>query len=190
MAISSLLDRPAILEQALRFSVEQYHLFGEAGLIPERVELLDGVIVEKMSKSPLHVFTTEEFMARLRAVAKEGWLVRQEQPITCRHSEPEPDVAVVWGTRADYLYVHPTTAKLVVEIAISSGEIDAEKAAIYAEAQVSEYWIVFPEDKRIEVYTAPLGRQYAQRRSVVCPEVAVSQALPDFRLDLGTFFPA
>ena len=189
MAISSLLDRPAIREQALRFSVEQYHLLGEAGLVPKGVELLDGVIVEKMSKSPLHVFTTEELAAQLRVVVQEGWLVRQEQPITCQDSEPEPDVAVAWGTRADYLHTHPTTAKLVIEVAVSSGEIDAEKAAIYAEAQVDEYWIVFPEDKRIEFYAAPLGRQYAQRQSFVCPEAVVSQALPDFRLDLGTFFP-
>ncbi len=189
MAISSLLDRPAILGQALRFSVEQYHLLGETGLIAERVELLEGVIVEKMSKSPLHVFTTEEITSRLRAIVKEGWLVRQEQPITCANSEPEPDHAVVQGTRADYLHAHPTTAKLVVEVAVSSGEIDAEKAAIYAEAQVGEYWIVFPEDKRIEIYTVPLGRQYAENRSFRFPEVAISEALPAFRLDLGTFFP-
>ena len=141
-----------------------------------------------MSKSPLHVFTTDEIGSCLRESIQEGWLVRQEQPITCRNSEPEPDLAVVWGTRANYYSAHPTTAKLVIEIAISSHEIDIGKATIYAEAKVGEYWIVYPEEKRIEIYTGPVGVEYTEHQVFVFPEVAVSKTLPDFQVNLGTFF--
>jgi len=186
---SSLLDVPTVRERALRFTVEQYHLLGETGLIPEKIELLDGVIVEKMPKSPLHVYTTEGIASLLRPVVPGAWSVRQEQPITCQNSEPEPDLAVVQGSREDYFRVHPTTAEFVIEVAVSSSEIDTEKAAIYAEAQVKEYWIVLPEEKRIEVLTKPAGREYAEHRTVAFPLAANSQVLPAFLLDLATFFP-
>ena len=77
----------------------------------------------------------------------------------------------------------------MIEVAISSGEIDAEKAAIYAEAQVPEYWIVVPEQKRIDVYTQPVAREYLGLRAFIAPQIVVSEQLPAFRLELGTFFP-
>ena len=116
-------------------------------------------------------------------------MIRQEQPITCRNSEPEPDLAVVPGSDDDYFRAHPTTAELVIEVAISSSEIDAEKSAIYAEANVLEYWIVLPEERRVEVHTQPLGREYVAHRTFVFPQVAISEAFSSFQLDLGTFFP-
>ena len=46
----ALLDIPSIRERALPLTVAQYHALGAQSLIPEQVELLDGLIVEKMSK--------------------------------------------------------------------------------------------------------------------------------------------
>jgi hypothetical protein len=40
-------------------SVEAYHALGEAGLMPERTELLYGFVYHKMSKSPLHSFLVQ-----------------------------------------------------------------------------------------------------------------------------------
>ena len=189
MAFSSLLDEPTVRERATRFTVEQYHLLVEAGLIGKNVELLEGILANKTSKSPLHTFTTEEITARLREILPEGLLVRQEQPITCRNSEPEPDIAVVRGARAQFVNSHPSTADLVVEVAVSSAEFDYQKQAIYASADVQEYWIILPEERRVEVHTRPLGREYIARRIYVAPEVVISETLPAFQLDLVTFFP-
>ena len=175
-------------ERAVRLTSEQYQFLGEAGLIPEKVELLDGVIVEKMSKSPIHSGTAQKLVWLLNQVVPDGWLVHQEQPITRRYSEPEPDVAVVRGTRNEYFRAHPTTAELVIEVAVSSSEIDLGKAAIYAEANVPEYWIVLPEEQKIEIFTAPDGQVYTERRTVVPPQTAFSNMLPAFQLDWSTFF--
>ena len=76
-----------------------------------------------------------------------------------------------------------------IEAAVSSSELDTEKAAIYAEASVPKYWIILPEEKRIEIFTAPDGQVHAEHRTVECPQVAVSKMLPAFELDLATFFP-
>ncbi len=189
MANSSLLDEPVVREQAMRFTVEQYQILGEAGLVGTNVELLEGIIVKKMSKSPLHSAVTQRAADRLRAVLGEEWKLRQEQPITHDNSEPEPDMAVVRAREDDYAHGHPATAELVIEVAISSVELDHRKRAIYAGAKVREYWIILPEERRVEVHTQPIGREYGVQRIYVAPEVIASEAFPAFHLDLATFFP-
>ena len=50
----AMLEKPAIRKQVQSLSVETYHRLGELGLLSEQVELLRGVIVQKMSK-PLSI---------------------------------------------------------------------------------------------------------------------------------------
>ena len=109
----SILDNPAIRQAALVVTVEQYHRLGETGVIAEKTELLKGVIVEKMVKSPLHSWLVQSLVEWLRKDLPPGLHVRQEQPLTFADSEPEPDVAVVVGSSADYRSSHPSTAVLV-----------------------------------------------------------------------------
>ena len=44
--MSSLLDHPIVRESALRLHVDQYHQLCDAGIIPERTELIDGIVVK------------------------------------------------------------------------------------------------------------------------------------------------
>src|SRR5437660_2976908 len=76
-------------------SVEAYHALGEAGLIPERTELLYGFVYHKMPKSPPHTFLVLRLLRLLEPVLPPGFHLRPEQPLTFVDSEPEPDVAVV-----------------------------------------------------------------------------------------------
>src|SRR5437867_10903200 len=78
-------------------SVEAYHALGEAGLIPEKTELLYGFVFNKMPKSPIHRAIGQRLTHRLEATVGPDRLVWREQPITCRDSEPEPDVSVICG---------------------------------------------------------------------------------------------
>ena len=71
---------------------------------------------------------------------------------------------MVIGARKDYTGRKPTTAELVVEIAVTSLASDREKAALYAEAGVSEYWIVLAEAGQVEVYRRPQDGGYRTRR--------------------------
>jgi hypothetical protein len=59
-----LLDNPGFRERALPLSVETWHWMIEHGVAPPRAELLRGLIVEKISKSPLHT----KLLARLLKV--------------------------------------------------------------------------------------------------------------------------
>jgi Putative restriction endonuclease len=107
-----LLDTPGFRERALPLSVETWHWMIERGVAPPRAELLQGLIVEKMSKSPLHTKLLDRLWKAFdTSLGKEFW-VRKEEPLTLADSEPEPDLAVVPGREADYT-THPVTALLV-----------------------------------------------------------------------------
>lgn len=171
-------------------TVEQYHLLAEAGLIAENVELLDGIVVEKMPKSPLHSSVLQKMLRRLQAIRGEKYEVRPEQPITCRLSEPEPDLALVLLSPDDYATEHPQTAELVIEIAVSSVEVDRRKAAIYAEAGVKEYWIVLPETRQIEVHSELHNEGYGAVAVFQEGQTARSAILPEFSVEVAGLFPA
>jgi hypothetical protein len=50
--MTSLLELPVVRERVHRMSVADYHRAGEAGALSEDVELLRGIVVTKMAKSP------------------------------------------------------------------------------------------------------------------------------------------
>lgn len=189
MTLAELLDVPKIRERAVPLTVEQYHALYEQGLIVENVELLEGLIVEKMPKSPLHSTLLTRLMRILLAVAGEKFSVRPQQPITCKRSEPEPDLALVTASPNDYVTGHPKTAEIAIEIATSSVEIDRHKTAIYAEAGVREYWIVLPKIRHVEVHTNLTRSRYAVQRIFTEGQTAFSEVLPAFRVELSALFP-
>jgi Uma2 family endonuclease len=162
--VTAVLENPAVRSVVLPISVEQYHALSEAGKIPEKTELLRGVIIEKMTKSPLHTWTVGQLVDWFEARVDPQAHVRKEEPLTLDVSEPEPDVAVVDGNRDDYQTAHPRTARLVIEVAVSSEDLDREKGEDYAGAGVSEYWIVLPEKDTIEVFRDPSPTGYASHQ--------------------------
>ena len=148
-----------------RFTVEQYHEMIESGVIkPEdRVELLEGIVVEKMGQKPPHSSTLRKLLRMLAAVLPEQYLASPQLPITLATSEPEPDVAIVFGPDERYDDRHPMPAEigLIIEIADASLTADRrQKAIIYAANKIREYWIVNLPDRVVEVYSNPRnGRQ-------------------------------
>jgi Uma2 family endonuclease len=176
--MTSILDNPAVREAAMPITIQQYHELSEAGIIPERTELLRGVIVEKMTKSPLHTWVVQRLFEWFDPRVKPHAYVRQEQPLTLDVSEPEPDLAVVDGTADDYKTSHPSTARLVIEVAISSDDLDRAKADDFAMAQVPEYWLVLPQKGIIEVFTDPSPSGYAGHASYTSGETISLRALP------------
>jgi Uma2 family endonuclease len=74
-------------------------------------------------------------------------------------SEPEPDLAVVRGSRGTYADRHPTSDEvaLIVEVAVTSLAHDRAALRRYAWAGIPSVWIVNLIDRKIEAYSDPSG---------------------------------
>ncbi len=156
----AVLENPEIRGKALPITVPVYHRLYHTREIQEAVELFEGVIVEKMPKSPLHSTLISKLVRFLRGILSDGLELRQEQPLTFERSELEPDIAIVAGKPDDYIEHHPAGAELVIEIAVTSLAYDREKAAVYAAAGIPEFWIIDAADEKIEIYRGPSGGKY------------------------------
>lgn len=142
-------------------TVKQYQEMIEAGILAaENVELIEGYLVEKMSRNPPHDGTHDVLDELLRPLLPAGWLLRTQKAVEVGSSQPEPDFAVVRGNARSFRTRHPAAAEVgvLIEIADSSVRFDrTEKVRVYAAAGIIEYWVVNLADNRIEVYAQPSG---------------------------------
>jgi Uma2 family endonuclease len=157
-----------------RFTVDEYHKMIEIGVLTEddRVELLEGYLVEKMPHDPIHDGTLQKVNKRLLRAIPTGWDVRVQMAVTLGGSEPEPDIALVRDDPGGYMTRHPGPADFGVVIEVSNTSLDTDrndKSRIYARVGLPVYWIVNVVDRQVEVYEQPSGPipdpSYAARRT-------------------------
>jgi len=106
-------------------------------------------------------------------------------------SEPQPDIAVVPGHFLDYLYAHPSTAILIIEVADSSLLHDQErKARLYAREGIPEYWLLNLVDWCLEVYREPKDGFYTSH-TVLRAGDSVSPPLsrPEASIPIASLLP-
>lgn len=172
---------------------EEYDRLVAAGAFqPEtRAQLIQGEIVEMVPQSAAHAASIRRLQKVMDAVFREGYDVRAQLPLALGvHSEPEPDIAVVPGSLDDYRYHHPTTATLVVEVSDTTLDFDrTRKQAVYAEAQIPEYWIVNLVDGLLEVYRKPEGSAYRTALQLGPTDTVAPLAVPEARLKVSDLFP-
>jgi Uma2 family endonuclease len=140
----------------------------KSGLLDyERLELVEGELISKMSKKRPHV-NSMTFLA--------GWLVQvfgvafvnQEAPIDVAPednptNEPVPDAIVLERESSHFTSGNPRPEdlRLVVEVADSSLTFDlTSKAALYARAGITEYWILDVTGRRLLVHRDPQSGGY------------------------------
>jgi Uma2 family endonuclease len=169
-------------------SVAAYRVLSESGLIPKNTELLYGFVYTKMSKSPLHSALVRRLARLLNQALPPGYFVDSEQPIACKDSEPEPDLAVLHGAEEDFWNPHPDTAEFVVEVCITSHDYDRSKLRAYAGAAVKECWLILGPEKTIEVYRQRKDGQFTEHTLHGPGGTLTSAALPGFSLSLDAFF--
>jgi Uma2 family endonuclease len=150
-----------------RLTLDEYHRMVEIGLFKpsDRLVLLDGLLVEKMTKHPVHSNACTLINKVLSVLLPAGWHLRKEEPITLPQgvlgygSEPEPDFAIVAGPEGTYAKRHPgpQDVVLIIEVADTSLAEDRKGLVRYAWAAIPAVWIVNLTNKTVEVYTDPTG---------------------------------
>ena len=148
----------------------------------ERIELLEGVIVEMSPQNPRHAAVVERLTNRLARAVGDRASVRVQLPLAVSEiSMPDPDVALV--PAADHDRAHPTTAWLVVEVAEASLRKDRlVKAEVYARAGILEYWVVNLVDDRIEIHADAVGSAYAAIATARAGEALRLRRFPDVEI--------
>ena len=151
-----------------RFTVAEYERMISGGYLTENddLELLDGYLVHKMPRNPLHDGTLEQVEMRVERALPHGWQRRGQKTLKLSASQPEPDFAAVRPDPQGYKGRHPTAADtgLVVEVADSSLDTDRQdKCSVYAADGIPVYWIVNLQDYQVEVYADPDSAQRVYR---------------------------
>lgn len=147
-------------EPVYQLSVAQYHAAIRAGIFGEgdAIELLEGLLVQKMPKKRPHVVALTKLSRSLEALLPAGWSAQSQDPITLDDGEPEPDLAVIRGRAEDYVDAHPAAKDVTLVVEVADATLDRDrgiKLRSYARAAVPAYWIVNLVDRCVEVYTAP-----------------------------------
>jgi Uma2 family endonuclease len=185
--------------QPRRWTRAEFERLAELGLFTgQRAELFEGEIMVLSPQKPQHYTTTDVAADVLRHLFGPGFHVRMQGPIDLGpHSEPEPDVAVVSGTRADYATQHPRTAALLVEVSDTTLSSDrARKGSLYARAGIEDYWIINLVDRRLEIYRDPIadpsqpyGFRYSTVLTLSAPDTVTPLAAPAVHIAVADLLP-
>ena len=140
-----------------QFSVEAYHRLLDVGILKpdDKVELIEGQIVQMALIKSTHAACVDRLGYILRDLFIKKNIIRTQNPVTLgKHSEPEPDLAVVAFQEDFYEDAHPipTQIYLVIEVAKSTEQSDRKiKIPLYAKHNIPEVWLVNLNKKEIEV---------------------------------------
>jgi len=149
---------------AFTWTLERYHDAIQKGIFTtaDKIELLYGKIVELIPIESSHSQCVTVLADFFRDRFGKEYTYREEKPITITEmaSEPQPDVVVV--KKKNYSFGNPTKEEIffIAEVADSSLHKDQTiKVALYAEANIQEYWIINLDKRRIEVHLDPFPEE-------------------------------
>ena len=154
---------------------------GEAGIFGEddRVELMDGEVVEMNPIGWRHARSVRRLNMRLVRAVGETHSVSVQDPITLSdHGEPQPDLVVHKEPPPGRL-PGPAEVLVVVEVSDSTLSYDRNvKLPRYARAGIPEVWIVDLQGGAVERYNAPHEDGYRRTERARRGESLASEALP------------
>jgi Uma2 family endonuclease len=175
-----------------RFSVQEYHHIGKAGIFgeDERIELICGMIRRMSPIGSRHSACVSILNRKFRAVEGKA-IVRIQDPIILDdETEPQPDIVIVKFKSNDYADSHPHAddVLLIIEVAETSLEEDRHiKLPRYADLMIPEVWIFNLIDNIVEIYSEPLILAngipgYYTRKDFVPGEIINPMAFPDLEI--------
>jgi len=154
----------------LQVDAAEYDRMVECGAfdhLHRKIELIRGEIRQMNPAGPLHDDLIS-YLIRWSVLTTDGKaiLVNVQTGLDLSNLESRPQPDLLWVPAARYRDRHPTAAdvKLAIEVSDSSLQADLiEKAALYAEARIVEYWIVDAKGKCVHVFRHPQAGEYRER---------------------------
>jgi Uma2 family endonuclease len=162
----------------------------------DRVELIAGELITKMSKNRPHMVVFMSVVKWLVGLLDPMYL-NPEGPIDVAPednptSEPEPDIAVLAKAGTEYMGGNPPASdvRLVIEISDSTLAFDlGPKALLYARAGMPEYWVFDIGGRRLIVHRNPGARGYSTVTAYAEGESVAPLAFPAATFPVAVAFP-
>ena len=140
-------------------SKELYRMLDLGFFQNQRVELIEGEIIEMASQKNLHALGITLGEDALRAAFGPKYWVRVQASLDLTpYSVPDPDLAVIAGPPRQHATVaNPTSALLIVEVSETTLRYDRLwKGSLYAMVGIADYWILNLKSRQLEVYRKPI----------------------------------
>jgi Uma2 family endonuclease len=143
-----------------RYSVDDYEEMIRLGVLTEndRVELIRGEIVAKMPIGPKHAGCVKRLNRLFNRSLGGRVLIGVQDPVRLPDSEPEPDISLIRPRDDDYASGYPQPPDIFLIIEVSDSMLSDDRNTMrpmYAEAGITEFWIVNLVDECLEVYRDP-----------------------------------
>ena len=147
-------------------TVDEYHKMAEAGILKpdDKVELINGEIITTSPINSKHAGYVKRIIALFTKLVNDDTIISVRDPIRLnKHSEPEPDIAILKFRSDYYTETHPTPKDVILLIEVSDSSVNVDrsfKLPLYAKSGIQEFWIVNLKSNQIEVYKKPKGDAY------------------------------
>jgi Uma2 family endonuclease len=159
----------------------------------QRVELIGGEIVTKLTQSNWHAIGLDLMRDALAGVFGPNYWVRVQNSLDLSPlSVPDPDIAVTIGSARQQRgqRANPTSALLVVEVSDTTLATDRErKASLYAASGIADYWILNIADNPRPDATQDFGFGYASLTTLTAVDFATPLAAPNARISVADLLP-
>jgi Uma2 family endonuclease len=175
-------------------NVKQYDEMIEHGILTtnDKVELLNGVIIEKMPKGIKHAAINDLVAEMFRQTLGNRVIIRNQNPVVLDdYSEPEPDIVLAKPPREIYLERHPTPEDILLIIEISDttlGRDRVTKSLAYAKAEIQQYLVLNLQNETIEDSREPGEDGYQFKRTLRKGDSLNLVAFPEVEIKIDDLF--
>jgi Uma2 family endonuclease len=184
-----------------RLSVDDFHRMAEVGILApsERVELIDGEIIDMSPIGALHAAIVARLAALLTREIGSAAVVWCQNPIRLDDtSEPEPDIAIVRARADGYMTALPGPGDvlLVIEVADTSLAYDlGVKVPLYARHGIPDTWVIDAATRQTTRFRSPRDGRYGEETTHEPAEALSSPALvadsgAEITVALATLLPS
>jgi Uma2 family endonuclease len=148
-----------------RFTVDEFQRMGEAGIIApdERVELIDGEVIEMTPVGPRHIWSVIHLNAYFTELLRGEFFVSPQLPVVVGGQQLNPDFALLRLRSSRDAVPQPDDCVLVIEVSDSTVRFDrTQKRRMYAGVAIPEYWVVDLSKNCVVVHRDPDAGEYKQ----------------------------
>jgi Uma2 family endonuclease len=181
-----------LISQSSLLTVEQVDYLYRIGLVPEKSELLNGEIREKLPQDGPHIWGVRHAHRKMVGLFGYDFVFSRSPLLLGEYDAPEPDVFVTVHPDRAYVTAKPPADETVIVIEISDSTLryDREnKGPRYAAGGIPEYWIVDVNARTLIVYRNPTATGYGSEVTLTESDTVSPLAAPQDAIPVSDLLP-